>query len=110
MAAGYYEAAKTHETATFELFVRRLPHNRNYLIAAGLEQVVDYLLNLSFSDEEIQYLRGLRQFERVSPGFWDELRRLRFTGDLWAVREGTPLFPGEPFLTVRAPLMEAQIA
>jgi nicotinate phosphoribosyltransferase len=110
MAAGYYEAAKTDEIATFELFVRRLPHNRNFLIAAGLEQAVDYLLNLSFSDEEIRYLRGLRQFQRVSPGFWDELRRLRFTGDLWAVREGTPLFPGEPFLTVRAPLMEAQIA
>ena len=109
MAAGYYEAGKMAETATFELFVRRLPFNRNYLIAAGLQQAVDYLLNLSFSKDEVDYLRGLEQFQRVEPGFFDALLRLRFTGDLWAVREGTPLFPGEPFLTVRGPLVEAQL-
>jgi nicotinate phosphoribosyltransferase len=110
MAAGYYEAQKTGEIGTFELFVRRLPHNRNYLIAAGLPQAVDYLLNLSFSKDEVDYLRGLEQFERVSPGFFDALLQLRFTGDLWAVREGIPLFAGEPFLTLRAPLIEAQLA
>lgn len=110
MAAGYYEAQKTNEIGTFELFVRRLPHNRNYLIAAGLPQVVDYLLNLSFTKDEVDYLRGLEQFKGVSSGFFDALLRLRFTGDLWAVREGTPLFAGEPFLTLRAPLMEAQLA
>jgi nicotinate phosphoribosyltransferase len=109
MAAGYFEAGKTAETATFELFFRRLPRYRNYVVAAGLAQAVDYLLNLKFTDEEIDYLRGLPQFQRVSSGFFDALRRLRFTGDLFAMPEGTPIFANEPFLTVRAPLMEAQI-
>ena len=63
-----------------------------------------------FTDEEIDYLRGLPQFRRVSSGFFDALRQLRFTGDLFAMPEGTPIFANEPFLTVRAPLMEAQIA
>src|SRR5271156_4122173 len=110
MAAGYFEAGKTAESATFELFFRRLPRYRNYVVAAGLAQAVDYLLNLKFSDEEIDYLRGLPQFGRVSSGFFDALRQLRFTGDMFAMAEGTPIFANEPFLTVRAPLMEAQIA
>jgi nicotinate phosphoribosyltransferase len=109
MAAGYWRAGKSSETATFELFVRRLPANRNYLLAAGLDQAVEYLLNVRFTAEEIRYLKGLEQFERVEAGFFDALRDFRFTGDLFAVAEGTPLFPGEPLLTVRAPLMEAQI-
>ena len=109
MAAGYFEAGKTTESATFELFFRRLPRYRNYVIAAGLAQAVDYLLNLKFSDEEIDYLRGLPQFRRVNSAFFDALRQLRFTGDVFAMREGTPIFANEPFLTVRAPLMEAQI-
>ncbi len=109
MAAGYYQAAKVNEVATFELFVRRFPQNRNYLIAAGLEQAVDYLLNVRFTAEEIDYLRSLPQFRQAPAGFFDYLRDFRFTGDLFAVPEGTPLFPGEPFLTVRAPLIEAQI-
>src|ERR1700735_2919360 len=110
MAAGYFEAGKQSEIATFELFFRRLPRYRNYVVSAGLAQAVDYLLNLKFTDEEIDYLRGLPQFRRVSSGFFDALRQLRFTGDLFAMREGTPIFANEPFLTVRAPLMEAQIA
>ncbi len=109
MAAGYYEAGKAQQHATFELFVRRLPPNRNFLLAAGLEQAVEYLLNLRFTAEEIAYLRGLPQFANVSAGFFDMLSVLRFTGDLFAVPEGTPLFAGEPFLTVRAPIIEAQI-
>lgn len=109
MAAGYFEAGKTGEMATFELFFRRLPRYRNYVVAAGLAQAVDYLLNLRFSAEEIDYLRSLPQFQRVSPSFFDALRQLRFTGDLFAMPEGTPIFANEPFLTVRAPLMEAQI-
>lgn len=109
MAAGYFESGKTSETATFELFFRHLPRYRNYVLAAGLEQVVEYLTNLHFTDEEIRYLRSLPQFHRAAPGFFDELARLRFTGDLFAIPEGTPIFAGEPFLTVRAPLMEAQI-
>jgi len=109
MAAGYYEAGKTAERATFELFVRRLPHNRNFILAAGLAQAVEYLQNLRYTAEEIAYLRGLPQFAHASPGFFDMLAELRFTGDLFAVPEGTPLFAGEPFLTLRAPLVEAQI-
>lgn len=109
MAAGYFEAGRVKESATFELFVRRLPHNRNFILAAGLQQAVDYLLNLSFTCDEIAYLRKLPQFAHTSPGFFDMLAGLRFTGDLFAVPEGTPLFPDEPFLTLRAPMIEAQI-
>lgn len=109
MAAGYWQAGKANETAIFELFVRRLPPNRNYLLAAGLQQAVDYLLNARFGDDEIRYLRELPQFAGVGAGFFEMLREWRFTGDLFAVREGTPMFPGEPFLTVRAPIIEAQI-
>ncbi len=108
MAAGYFEAGKTHDRATFELFVRQLPHNRNFILAAGLAQAVEYLLDLRFTTEEIDYLRGLPQFRRASPQFFEMLAGLRFTGDLFAVPEGTPLFAGEPFLTIRAPLIEAQ--
>jgi len=110
MAAGYFESGKAGEIATFELFFRHLPRYRNFVLAAGLEQVVDYLEKLQFTDEEIAYLRTLPQFQRVSSGFFDALRGLRFTGDLFAIPEGTPIFAGEPFLMVRAPLMEAQIA
>ncbi len=109
MAAGYFEAGKNREKATFELTVRRLPPNRNFLLAAGLPQVADYLLNLRFTGEEIGYLRGLPQFAQVSAGFFEYLRGFRFTGDLFAVPEGTVVFAGEPLLTIRAPVIEAQI-
>lgn len=109
MAAGYFRAGKATEIGTFELFLRHLPPNRNYVIAAGLAQAVDYLLNLSFTPDEIDYLRGLPQFQRAPREFFDALAGLRFTGDVFAVPEGTPVFAGEPLLTVRAPLMEAQI-
>lgn len=109
MAAGYFEAGKIAERATFELAIRRLPANRNFVLAVGLPQVVDFLLNLSFTAEEIDYLRGLPQFRRASSQFFDYLGKFRFTGDLFAVPEGTPMFAGEPLLTIRAPLIEAQI-
>jgi nicotinate phosphoribosyltransferase len=109
MAAGYFEAGKTAERAVFELSIRRLPPHRNLVLAAGLPQVVDYLLNLAFTADEIAYLRALPQFQYVSPAFFEYLRDFRFTGDLFAVPEGTPLFAGEPMLTLRAPLVEAQI-
>ncbi len=105
MAAGYFEAGKQGERATFELFVRHLPHQRNFILAAGLAQAVEYLLALRFTAEEIEYLRGLPQFQRTKPEFFEMLSGLRFTGDLFAVPEGTPMFPGEPFLTLRAPLV-----
>jgi len=109
MAAGYFEAGKANQKAVFELSIRRLPKNRNFIIAAGMEQCVDYLLNVRFSADEIDYLRGLQQFARVSRAFFDYLRDFRFTGDLFAVADGTPLFAGEPMLTLRAPIIEAQI-
>ncbi len=110
MAAGYVAAGKAHDRATFELYVRNLPANRRFILAAGLAQAVDYLLNLRFTAEEIDYLRGLPQFHAAPPAFFDELAKMRFTGDVFAVPEGTPLFANEPFLTLRAPLIQAQIA
>src|SRR4030095_14420270 len=109
MAAGYFESGKAADKASFEFTLRRLPANRNYAVIAGIPQVVDYLLNLSFTAEEIAYLRGLPQFSRVSPAFFDYLRDFRFNGDLFAVPEGTLLFAGEPVLTIRAPIIEAQL-
>ncbi len=110
MAAGYFEARRTEDRATFELFVRNLPRQRNFIVAAGLAQAVEYLQDLRFTAEEIDYLRGLPQFQRASPAFFEMLAGLRFTGDVFAVAEGTPMFAGEPLLTVRAPLIEAQLA
>jgi nicotinate phosphoribosyltransferase len=109
MAAGYFEAGMTTGRATFELFVRSLPGNRKFILAAGLAQAVEYLLNLRFTSEDIAYLRGLEQFGRTRPEFFDMLANFRFTGDVFAVPEGTPMFANEPFLTLRAPLIEAQI-
>jgi nicotinate phosphoribosyltransferase len=109
MAAGYFAARKTDELATFEISVRRLPEQRNFLIAAGLEQAVEYLLKLRFEREEIEYLRTLRQFSKAPAEFFDYLLDLRFTGELHAVPEGTVVFPNEPLAIIRAPLIEAQI-
>src|SRR5579862_817199 len=89
MAAGYFQAGKTAERAVFELSIRRLPRHRNFVLAAGLQQAVDYLLNLSFTAEEIDYLRDLPQFHNASSAFFDYLRDFHFTGDLFAVPEGT---------------------
>ena len=108
MAAAYHAGGR-NERASFELFVRKLPEERSYLIVAGLERALDYLRRLSFSPDEIEYLRGLPAFDRVSPKFFDYLRDFRFTGDVWAMPEGTVAFPGEPLLRVTAPLIEAQI-
>ena len=88
MAAGYFE---THfdARATFELFVRHLPPRRNYLIAAGLEQALEYLENVSFSRDEVDYLRRHPMFGRIHPEFFEYLANFRFTGDIWAMPEGT---------------------
>lgn len=108
MAAGYWAAGR-REHAVFELFARRLPPGRSYLVAAGLEQALDYLTNLRFTDDGIEHLRTLPAFAAVGGGFFEFLRDLRFTGDLWAIPEGTPVFAGEPLLRVSAPLVEAQL-
>jgi nicotinate phosphoribosyltransferase len=108
MAAAYHANGR-NERASFELFTRRLPERRSYLIVAGLEQALDYLQGLSFSSGDIEYLRGLPAFGHVSPEFFDYLRDFRFTGDVWAMPEGTVAFANEPLLRVTAPLIEAQI-
>ncbi len=110
MMAAYSASGMASKTASFELFVRRLPPGRAYLVFAGLEQAVGDLLRLAFSREQADYLRSLPTFAHVDPGFFDALPDLRFEGDLWAVREGTVVFPGETLLRVEAPLIQAQWA
>lgn len=109
MAAGYLETG-FNARLTFELFVRHMPRRRNYLVAAGLDQALDYLENVNFSDEDIQYLRTLPVFRSVRDNFFEYLSRFRFSGDVWAMPEGTVFFPGEPVLRVTGPAIEAQIA
>ncbi len=101
-----YMAHGMTETAVFELFVRKLPAGRGFLMAAGLAQAVDFLEGLRFTTDEIGWLRGLDQF---SPAFVDGLADLRFTGDVDAMPEGTVFFPDEPVLRVTAPLPQAQL-
>jgi len=108
MAAGYVQN-RFDALATFELFVRHLPNRRNYLVAAGLEQALDFLENVRFSSEDVAYLRALPSFRRVHSSFFDYLSRFQFTGDVWALPEGTIFFPGEPLLRVTAPIAEAQL-
>jgi len=109
MAAGYWQSGKFRDVATFELSVRSLPPQRSYLLAAGLEQVVEYLRELRFGPEEIDFLRKHPALAPVKPEFFDFLAGLRFTGSVWAVPEGTVVFAEEPLLRVTAPIIEAQI-
>lgn len=108
MAAGYYEQHK-QGSATFELSVRHLPKNRSYLIAAGLEQALHYLIHIKFSAEVIQYLRQLPIFNHVSHDFFEYLKNFTFSGTVHAVPEGTIVFAEEPILRVTAPIIESQI-
>jgi nicotinate phosphoribosyltransferase len=109
MMAGY-DTAGMDVCASFEVYVRELPAHRGYLVAAGLEQALAYLEALHFSPEHINYLRHLPVFQRVPRRFFDDvLPAFRFQGEVWAVEEGTPVFPHEPLLRVTAPLMQAQL-
>ncbi len=108
MAAGYFETG-FEARATFELFVRNLPPQRNFLVAAGLEQALVFLENVRFSDDEIAYLRAHPAFRHVGSVFFDYLAGFRFSGDVLAMPEGTVCFPDEPLLRVTAPIAEAQI-
>src|SRR5271154_3682165 len=108
MAAGYLQT-RFDAHATFELFVRHLPPQRNYLVAAGLEQALQYLENVRFTLEEIDYLRRHPMFRHIRPEFFDYLAKFRFSGDVWAMPEGSLVFPGEPMLRVTAPIIEGQI-
>jgi nicotinate phosphoribosyltransferase len=108
MAAGYFEHGMDF-SATFELFVRSLPPERSYLIAAGVDDALDYLQNLRFTDDDIRYLRSLSAFRTVGGEFFDSLRNFRFNGDVAGVPEGTVVFAEEPILQVTAPIAAAQI-
>ncbi len=105
MMNGYYLNGRRDEIAVFDVFFRQNALI-TYSVCAGLEQVVDYLINLKFSDEDIDYLRSLNIFDE---GFLDYLKDFRFSGDVYAVREGTFVFPGEPILTIKANVIEAQL-
>ena len=110
MMAGYSASGMADKPAVFEMFVRRLPKNRSYLVFAGLEQALTDLLRLGFSDEQVDYVRGLPAFGHVPDSWFNQLRTFKFTGDVWAMREGTIFFGGETVLRVEAPLAQAQLA
>jgi nicotinate phosphoribosyltransferase len=104
MCASYFEN-KRNETATFDLFIRKLPPNRSYFIFAGLEQVLLFLQNIKFSQEQLNYLKK-RGFKEK---FLEYLKNFRFSGEVWSVPEGTIVFPDEPLIRVTAPMIEAQL-
>ena len=106
MSGGYFRLGMQDRVTYFDVFFRRVPDGGGFAIAAGLEQLVDYIRNLRFDEEDIAYLRSKNLF---GEDFLDYLRRFRFTGDIWAVPEGTPVSPGEPLVTVRAPASQAQL-
>jgi len=105
MGNGYFQTDMARQICYFDVFFRSVPDGGGFAIAAGLEQVVDYIENLHFDEEDVAYLRSKGCF---CEEFLDYLRHFKFTGDIWAVPEGTPIFPREPILTVRAPAIEAQ--
>jgi len=104
MCAGYFDNKK-FETATFDLFIRRLPPNRSYFLFAGLEQVLLFLEKVGFNEKHIDFLRK----QGFKEDFLEYLRAFKFTGDVWAVPEGTVAFPNEPLIRVTAPIIEAQL-
>jgi nicotinate phosphoribosyltransferase len=108
MAAAYFEH-RVDCRATFELFVRQLPPERAYLVAAGLDSALGYLENLSFTDQDVRFLRQEPAFHSVSDDFFEYLRGFHFTGDVNAIPEGTLVFAGEPIVQIIAPILEAQI-
>ena len=105
MMNGYYKEGKCDEVVIFDVFFRQ-NELITYSLAAGLEQAVDYVLNLNFTNEDVEYLRGLKIFDE---GFLNYLSTLKFTGDIYSVKEGTMVFPGEPIFTVCAPIVQAQL-
>ena len=106
MGNGYFLLDRGDEIVYFDMFFRTIPDGGGYAVFAGLEQLVDYIRNLHFTEEDLALLRSKNQFDER---FLDYLRNFRFEGDIWSVREGTPIFPGEPILTVRAPAVQAQL-
>ena len=106
MANGYFRQGMQDRITYFDVFFRRVPDGGGFAIAAGLEQLAEYIQDLHFDEDDIAYLRSKNLFQE---DFLDYLRRFQFTGDVWAAPEGTPVFPGEPLVTVRAPASQAQL-
>lgn len=106
MGNGYFACGNRDKITYFDLFFRRCPDGGGFAIAAGLQQIVEYVKDLHFDQADIDYLRGRNLF---SEEFLNYLANFRFTGDIWAVPEGTPVFPREPVITVRAPAIQAQL-
>ena len=106
MGNGYLKAGYQDRITYFDVFFRDVPDKGGFAICAGLDQLIDYIQNLHFDEEDIAYLRGKNLF---SEEFLDYLRNFKFTGDIWAIPEGTPIVPREPVLTVRAPAIQAQL-
>ena len=106
MMNGYIKAGMPDRIAVFDLFFRRNPGGAAFAVAASLEQVIDYIKNLRFDEDDIEYLRSLNLFDEK---FFDYLRTFRFTGEMYAVPEGTVVFPFEPIVRIKAPIFEAQL-
>ena len=106
MGNGYFVSNMQDRMTYFDVFFRDVPDGGGFAIAAGLEQIIDYVQKLHFDEEDIAYLRGRGIFDEA---FLDYLKNFKFTGDIWAVPEGTPIFPREPVFTVRAPAIQAQL-
>ncbi len=104
MANGYFADGKQDLITHFDMFFRKVPDNGGFAIMAGVDQLIDYLKNLHFSDEDIEYLRN----RGMSEDFLEYLKNFKFSCDVWAVPEGTPIFPGEPIVKVRGPVIQAQ--
>lgn len=105
MANGYFQNGLKDKTAYFDMFFRKVPDNGGFAIMAGVEQLIQYIKNLRFTEEDIAYLRGKNLFNE---DFLQYLKNFRFSCDVWAVPEGNPIFPNEPVVTVRGPIIEAQ--
>lgn len=105
MANGYFEKGYKEKEACFDMFFRKIPDGGGFAIMAGVEQLVDYIRNLKFSDSDIEFLRSKKIF---SEAFLEYLKDFKFTCDVWAIEEGTPIFPGEPIVKVKGPVIQAQ--
>ena len=106
MSNGYFSKGISNRIAYFDVFFREIPDGGGYVIFAGLEQIINYIKNLSFDENDINYLRNTNKF---SDEFLEYLKIFKFSGTIWAVPEGTVVFPNEPLITVRAPIIEAQL-
>ena len=106
MSNGYFLEGHEDHMATFEVFFRKIPDNGGFAIFAGLEQVIDYIEDMHFDDEDIEYFRSLNMFDDK---FLEFLRTYRFRGDILAFEEGSIIYPNEPILVVNAPLIDAQM-